>query len=335
MTAVDATFAGSDAPAGVAGARLRVEDLSVRFHTADGPVPAVDHVSLELRAGEVHGIVGESGCGKSTFLRSILELLPGRTTTVTGRSELVEDDEARPPVPGRDVGMIFQDPSTALNPVITVGRQLVDGARRHLGLSRAAAKERAVALLARVGVPDPAQRMRAYPHELSGGLRQRVMIAVALVSEPRFLLCDEPTTALDVTVQDQVLGLVDVVRRERGLGVLFVSHDLAVVASLCSTVSVMYAGRVVERGPTTEVFAAPLHPYTEALLASVPDVHGDRRAIAGIAGAPPDLAELPPGCAFAPRCAYAQDVCTTKVPETRVASPSRSHACLQPEAVGR
>ncbi|OWY61526.1 hypothetical protein B7486_63325, partial [cyanobacterium TDX16] len=207
---------------------LRVQDLSVHFRSGGHRVTAVDHVSLELRRGEVHGIVGESGCGKSTFLRALLGLLPPRVASVDGSVELFGAEGARPPAPGAEVAMVFQDPSSALNPVVPIGRQLRDGPARHLGLSRREATAWSVDLLRSVGVPDPERRLGSYPHELSGGLRQRVMIAVALSSRPRFLLCDEPTTALDVTVQDQVLGLVDQVRRDQGLGVVFVSHDLAV-----------------------------------------------------------------------------------------------------------
>jgi oligopeptide/dipeptide ABC transporter ATP-binding protein len=313
---------------------LRAEDLSVRFRGRGGDVTAVDGVSLAIRRGEVHGVVGESGCGKSTFLRALLGLLPARVVDVDGTVRLEQGGRSGAPVPGRDVAMVFQDPSAALNPVVPIGRQLRDGPARHLGMSRREATAWAVELLRRVGVPDPERRMGSYAHELSGGLRQRVMIAVALSTRPRFLLCDEPTTALDVTVQDQVLGLIDEVRREQGLGVVFVSHDLAVVASLCSTVSVMYAGRVVEEGPTEEVFADPTHPYTRGLLASVPDVFADRAELEGIPGAPPDLADLPSGCAFAPRCPDVQDRCHVAPPVLRRTARDRAHACLVAQVPG-
>jgi oligopeptide/dipeptide ABC transporter ATP-binding protein len=325
--------AGADAPPSTDEV-LRAEDLSVRFRGRGGDVTAVDHVSLAVRRGEVHGIVGESGCGKSTFLRALLGLLPPRSVEVDGTVRLEDEQGSHPARPGRDVAMVFQDPSTALNPVVPIGRQLRDGPARHLGMGRGEATAWAVELLRRVGVPDPERRMGSYAHELSGGLRQRVMIAVALSTRPRFLLCDEPTTALDVTVQDQVLGLIDEVRREQGLGVVFVSHDLAVVASLCSTVSVMYAGRVVEEGPTTEVFADPTHPYTRGLLASVPDVFADRGRLEGIPGAPPDLADLPTGCAFAPRCPDVQDRCRVAPPVLRRTAKERSHACLVAQVPG-
>lgn len=292
-----------------------------------GEVAAVDRVSLRLAAGHAHGIVGESGCGKSTLLLAMLGLLPARRAMVSGRTTLEADGERRRPKPGCDLAMVFQDPSVALNPVITVGRQLCDAAARHLGTGRRESRRRAVDLLRRVGVPDPERRMGTYPHELSGGLRQRVMIAVALSSSPAFLLCDEPTTALDVTVQDQVLGLIDEIRRERGLGIVFVSHDLAVVASLCESVSVMYAGRIVEYGPVHDVFGNPTHPYTRGLLASVPDAFA-LKGFAGIGGSPPDLADLPPGCSFAPRCPEVEDRCLTADPPLTAVAAGRGHACL-------
>jgi peptide/nickel transport system ATP-binding protein len=309
-----------------APATLRTEGLTVRFAGRHGPITAVDAVSIDLPAGTAHGIVGESGCGKSTLLRGMLGLLSAHQAAVSGTTSIVDDRGAVSPRNGRDVAMVFQDPSTALNPVMTVGRQLTDGPSRHLGMRRAEAREWAIELLRLVGVPDPVRRLSAHPHELSGGLRQRVMIAVALSSRPRFLLCDEPTTALDVTVQDQVLGLIDQVRREQGLGLVLVSHDLAVVAATCPTVSVMYAGRVIEEGPTAAVFADPRHPYTRGLLASVPDV-ARRAAVVGIPGAPPDLADLPDGCAFAPRCPAAVASCATSRPALVDTGDGRRHAC--------
>jgi oligopeptide/dipeptide ABC transporter ATP-binding protein len=305
-------------------AALAVRELTVEIDTPAGVIRPVDGVSFELAAGAAHGIVGESGCGKSTLLRAVIGLLPRAARVGSGSVGLHGAEGFRP---GRDVAMVFQDPSVALSPMLTIGRQLTDGPRHHLGLSRTEARRRAVELLRQVGVPDPERRVRAYPHELSGGLRQRVMIAVALASEPQILLCDEPTTALDVTIQDQVLGLLDATRRDHGVGIVFVSHDLPVVAAMCSTVSVMYAGRVVESGPAAEVFARPRHPYTEGLLASAPDVFAEGRPLSGIAGAPPDLALLPDGCAFAPRCPDAGPACHVDRPDLRAFGTTRAHAC--------
>jgi oligopeptide/dipeptide ABC transporter ATP-binding protein len=311
---------------------LVVENLTVEISTDAGIIRPVEDVSFSVEGGAVHGIVGESGCGKSTLLRAVLGLLPRGAGIVSG--EVLIDGRATVALPeadrhrlrGHALGMVFQDPSSALNPVISVGRQVADGARHHLGLDRGAARKRAVALLRRVGIPDPEARYRAYPHELSGGMRQRVMIAIALSASPRILLCDEPTTALDVTIQDQILGLLEDIRTTEGVAIAFVSHDLAVVASLCQTVSVMYAGRVVESGPTGPVFAEPVHPYTSGLLASVPDVHGPLKGLAGIPGAPPDLAALPTGCAFAPRCPKVEDRCEMDVPPLVVRN-DRADAC--------
>ena len=314
---------------------LQVRDLTVEVQTPRGTLRPVVDVSFDVVAGEIHGVVGESGSGKSTLLRAVMGLLPSGTG-ITGGSIVIDGvntmdlcERDRHKMRGSTFGMVFQDPSSALSPVFTVGSQLIDGPMRHLGLDRRSALRRAIELLERVGVPEPQTRLGAYPHQLSGGLRQRVMIAIALSSKPKLLLCDEPTTALDVTIQDQILGLLEDIRRNDGVAIVFVSHNLAVVASLCHQVSVMYAGRIVESGLTNEIFRAPRHPYTIGLMKAMPDVWAGVKKLAGIPGITPDLMRLPQGCAFAPRCSFAQENCLAAVP---VLKRSRNHqvACVRP-----
>ena len=313
---------------------VEVHDLAVRFVSREATVHAVNGVSFAVRPGEVLCILGESGSGKSVTLRALMRLLP-RQARIEGSVRIDGEDVLAMPVRrlrdlrGGLVSMIFQEPMTALDPVYTVGQQIGEALRRHTGMTRAAARARALELLELVRIPSPERRLDAYPHELSGGLRQRAMIAMALSCNPRLLLADEPTTALDATVQVQVLILLRRLQRELGMGMIFVTHDLGVAAEIADTIAVMYAGRIVESGPVAAVLGAPAHPYTQGLLAST--VHGQPRDrdIDAIPGSPPDMRRLPPGCSFAPRCAQRLPVCHIDVPEQRVPQPGRMAACLR------
>jgi oligopeptide/dipeptide ABC transporter ATP-binding protein len=317
---------------------LRVEDLRVELALGDRAVHAVRGASFDVRPGEALGVVGESGSGKTMALRSIVGLLPrvariaGGQVRFEGEDLAAASEERMREVRGRAIGMVFQEPMTALNPVMRVGEQIAEGPLVRLGASRAQARDRALELMRLVGIPDPARRARAYPHELSGGLRQRVVIAIALSADPKLILCDEPTTALDVTIQDQILKLLGSLRERLGVALVLVSHDLAVVAQSCQRVAVMYAGQVVETGTVDEVFRAPRHPYTLSLLRSVPDYDLVRERLATIPGAPPDLAAPPPGCPFHPRCPFAQDDCTAGEFPLLALGPGRATACIHPES---
>jgi oligopeptide transport system ATP-binding protein len=315
---------------------LDVVDLRTEFHTDDGVVRAVDGVSFGIGRGEVLGVVGESGCGKSATSLSVLRLLPKTATTTGrvvfgGRNLLALAEPEMRAVRGKRISMIFQDPMASLNPYLRVIDQLVEVPMLHLGMKRAEATSRAIALLDRVGIPDARDRARAYPHELSGGMRQRVMIAMSLLCDPDLLIADEPTTALDVTIQAQILELFDELRRERGLAVVLITHDLGVVSGLCDRVLVMYAGRIVESGPTHDLFARPLHPYTRALLGSMPKVDRPEARLANIAGMPPRL-DLGPfrECTFAPRCEFVHDACRKSDPDLVVLSGGRARRCVLP-----
>jgi oligopeptide/dipeptide ABC transporter ATP-binding protein len=317
---------------------LSVRDLRVEIPTPRGVVKAVDGVSLEVQRGGALGLVGESGCGKSMTLRAIMGLLPGRAQIAGG--DIVFDGQALSPTSlaelrGDHIGMVFQEPMTALNPVMRVGDQIAEAPRVRLGQSAAKAKERALELIRLVGIPDPERRYRAYPHELSGGLRQRIVIAIALACEPQLLLCDEPTTALDVTIQDQILHLLARLRAEMGVSQVLVTHDLAVVAQTCERVAVMYAARIVETGTVAEVFGAPRHPYTRALLRSVPDFDERRAHLESIAGMPPDLVAPPTGCRFHPRCEIAHADCAEVDPPLRSLGSERSTACRYHEELAQ
>jgi oligopeptide/dipeptide ABC transporter ATP-binding protein len=301
---------------------LKVEDLAVEFPTEEGVLRAVDGLDLEVAPGEILGVVGESGCGKSAAALALLDLVPAPGRRARGRITLEGADlgasgsRAFAAVRGRRISMIFQDPMTSLNPYLRVGVQLREVAERHLGIGRREAEGRARALLERVGIADAEARLKAHPHELSGGMRQRVMIAMSLLADPVLLLADEPTTALDVTIQAEILALLRELRRERGLGVLFITHDLGVVAGLCDRVVVMYAGRAVEVAPVAELFDHPVHPYTEALLACVPRLDSDLEApLRGIEGIPPRLFGPARECTFAPRCSLARPGCRAADPE--------------------
>ncbi|WP_442930618.1 ABC transporter ATP-binding protein [Micromonospora sp. NBC_00421] len=302
---------------------LRVDDLRVRFDTADGVVRAVDGVSFAVPRGRTLGIVGESGSGKSVTSLAVLGLHDPRRSTVSGRITVggrqlvgLPEEQVRR-LRGRDLAMIFQDPLSALHPYYTVGRQIAEAYRvHHRGAGKRAARARAVELLDRVGIPQPARRYDQYPHEFSGGMRQRAMIAMALVNDPALVIADEPTTALDVTVQAQILDLLADVQAEFHTAIVLITHDLGVVAQVADDVLVMYAGRVVEHGSAAQVLRRPQHPYTWGLLSSVPSLHGDADAdLVPIPGNPPSLIDLPPGCAFHPRCRYAGDRSRTEVPQ--------------------
>jgi peptide/nickel transport system ATP-binding protein len=312
----------------------QVSDLNVRFVTREATVYAVNGVSFRVWPGEVLCILGESGSGKTVTLRALMRLLPPRRTQITGtvrvdgRDVLAMRPRALRDLRGGLVSMVFQEPMTALDPVYTVGQQIGETLRRHTGCDRRAAHARALELLELVRIPSAERRLDAYPHELSGGLRQRAMIAMALSCKPRLLLADEPTTALDATVQVQVLVLLRRLQRELGMGMIFVTHDIGVAAEIADTVAVMYAGRIVESGPVWRVLKAPAHPYTAGLLAST--VHGQPHDhdIDAIPGSPPDLRRLSPGCSFAPRCPRRTAECRRSVPEPRFPEPGHMAACF-------
>ena len=299
---------------------LEVKNLQTQFPTRAGLVRAVNDVSFYVDAGELLGLVGESGCGKSITALSVMRLIapPGKIVAgeiyFDGRNLLKLSDAEMRAIRGDDIAMIFQDPMTSLNPVFTVGEQIAEALRLHRKLSRKAATEAAVDAMREVAIPDPSRRLNDYPHQLSGGMRQRVMIAMALACNPKLLIADEPTTALDVTIQAQILELLNELRRTRELAVLLITHDLGVVAEVADRVAVMYTGRIVEESPVDELFERPKHPYTEGLLRSVPKltahgVIGDER-LATIEGTVPSPTDLPPGCHFAPRCPYRMPRCT-------------------------
>ncbi len=301
---------------------LSVRDLAVRFQTREGVVYAVNGVSFELEPGETLGLVGESGCGKSVTNLAIMRLLPKPAGRVESGQVLLEGEDLLQisesdmrEVRGRDIAMIFQDPMTSLNPVLTIDEQMVETIRAHRSVTREEARHRAVDLLSRVGIPRPEARLDDYPHQFSGGMRQRVMIAMALALEPKLLIADEPTTALDVTIQAQVLELLRQLTSELGTAVILITHDLGVVAGMAQRINVMYAGFVVETGPTVDIFAHPAHPYTVGLLHSIPRLDAEDEELIPIEGVPPDLRSEPVGCPFAPRCAWRIERCWTVNPE--------------------
>jgi peptide/nickel transport system ATP-binding protein len=312
-----------------------VENLTVRFVTREATVHAVNGVSFSVNPGEVLCILGESGSGKSVTLRALMRLLPSGRTKIEGKIRVDGQDVLA--LGGRDlrnlrggtVAMIFQEPMTALDPVYTVADQIIETIRVHKGGTREAARAKALELFELVKIPSPERRLNAYPHELSGGLRQRAMIAMALSCGPRLLLADEPTTALDATVQIQVLILLRKLQKDLGMGTIFVTHDLGVASEIADRIAVMYAGRIVEDGPVADILANPRHPYTRGLLSST--VHGQNRAddIMAIQGSPPDLRRMPPGCAFAPRCGHAQPACRDAVPEPSFPAPGRMVRCIR------
>ena len=317
---------------------LKVEGLTTVLHLAAGAAPAVEGINLAVGSGETLGIVGESGCGKSMLALSLLGLQPNPPAEITGGSALFEGTDllALPPerlrdIRGRRIGMIFQEPMTALNPVMQVGEQIAEVCRRHLGLGSRAAWRRAVDLLEQVRVPDPARRARGYPYQLSGGLRQRVMIAAALACEPAMLIADEPTTALDVTIQAQILDLIRELQAQTGMAIILITHDLGVIAELADRVMVMYAGRKIEEAAVSHLFAAPRHPYTRGLLGSIPVLGKCRDArLHEIDGVVPLPGALPQGCAFAPRCNRPIEVCSRVVPSLDPPGGVHRSACHNP-----
>jgi len=292
-------------------------------------------VSFSVREGEVLGLVGESGSGKSVTLRSLLGL-SRRYGEVSGEVRWMGQDilslpeRKLRPIRGGEIAMIFQEPMTSLNPLLTVGVQLTETLKAHTDLGRAGRRDRAIEMLDHVGIPDPASRLDAYPHQFSGGMRQRVMIAIALAAEPKLLLADEPTTALDVTIQAQILDLILSLADEMNMGVILVTHDLGVVAQTCENVAVMYAGRIVEQGPVRQVLRRPRHPYTEGLMRSVPQDVPPRTQLYSVPGTPPGLDALPQGCAFAPRCQNLKDICRSERPSLDAVSEHRLAACFNP-----
>jgi peptide/nickel transport system ATP-binding protein len=313
---------------------LSVRGLRATFPGPSGRVTAVDGIDFDIAAGEVLGLVGESGSGKSVTLRALLRLVnpPGEvagTVRWRGRDLLTMPEAALRAVRGREIAIIFQEPMAALNPVLPVGLQIEESLEAHLGLAGRAARSRAVELLGMVGIADARARIGSYPHEFSGGMRQRAMIAIALAANPKLLLADEPTTALDVTIQDQILKLLLRLRRELDMSIVLVTHDLAVVAQTCDRVAVLYAGQVMEVGSIAAIFRDSAHPYTRGLLGSVPTGHAARQPLVSIAGAPPSLAALPAGCRFAPRCTLAIDACRAAVPDLAAIAPGHLSACLR------
>jgi peptide/nickel transport system ATP-binding protein len=328
-----------------AGTVLDITGLKTYLFTRSGVVKAVDDVSLSVRRGETLAVVGESGCGKSMTALSIMRLVPnppgkivGGAISLEGKNLLKLNEGEMRDIRGNEISMIFQEPMTSLNPVLTIGHQITEALRLHQDLSKSAADEKAIEMLRLVKIPEPAQRSREYPHQLSGGMRQRAMIAMALACNPRVLIADEPTTALDVTIQAQILDLILELQQELGTAILLITHNLGVVAETAQRVIVMYAGRKVEEAGVDALFAEPMHPYTHGLLASIPrlDIMGGRAAnsqqrLKEIPGMVPALSNLPPGCTFAPRCAYADERCRLQFPPYEQKRPGHWAACWHSE----
>ena len=317
---------------------LDIRGLCTEFRTGAGLVRAVDGISYSVRPGETVAIVGESGCGKSVGAMSILRLIPdppGRITAgqiiFAGRDLLTLSEEEMRTIRGRDIGMIFQEPMTSLNPVLTIGRQITEAVEEHRGASPAEAQVRALELLGLVGIGDPARRLKQYPHQLSGGMRQRVMIAIALACDPKLIIADEPTTALDVTIQAQILELMKELTHRLGVALIIITHNLGVVARYANRVNVMYAGRIVESGTAADVYHRPSHPYTIALLRSVPRLDQPRQMrLDPVEGQPPDLTRLDGGCAFRPRCRFAVAICAeSRPPLEQATGPDHASACFR------
>ena len=314
---------------------LEVNNLTTHFFTQDGVVKAVDGITYDLEEGEVLGVVGESGCGKSVHALSIMRLVPsppGRTVAgevvFEGEDLLKMDDAEMRNIRGNRIAMVFQEPMTSLNPVLTIGRQLTETLELHQGMNRQQARDRAAELLGTVGIPDAARRLVDYPHQFSGGMRQRVMIAMALSCNPKLIIADEPTTALDVTIQAQILELMQDLARDFGTAMIIITHNLGVVARYADNVNVMYAGKIIETGSAEEIYHNPRHPYTLALLNSVPRLDASERVkLDAIEGLPPDLVNLPEGCSFAPRCKYIYEKCVEETPTLVEANEGHTSAC--------
>lgn len=317
---------------------LEVSGLCTEFKTAAGTIRAVDGISLSVRKGETLGIVGESGCGKSITSLSIMQLLPKRISRIaSGQIRFEGKDMLEMPakevrsIRGNRIAMIFQEPMTSLNPVFKIGRQISESARYHLKLGKKEANERAIEMLRKVGIPRPEKIAEQYAHQLSGGMRQRVMIAMAMVCNPQLLIADEPTTALDVTIQAQILDLMRELQEKEGMSILMITHDLGVVAEMCDRVVIMYAGQIVEETDVATLYSNPLHPYTRGLLASLPQLAGDSDRLTSIPGQVPNPANLPAGCRFAPRCPVAVDRCRVERPELALIQPGHTCRCLLQE----
>ncbi len=326
----------------MANTLLDVRNLTVRFYTQDGVVHAVNGISYQVGEGETVAIVGESGCGKSVGVMSLIRLIPQPPGKITdgevwfeGQNLLELSEEELRHVRGNRIAMIFQDPMTSLNPVLTIGYQISEALQLHLGLSRNEARQRAIELLKMVGIPDAEKRIDDYPHQFSGGMRQRVMIAMGLSCNPKLLIADEPTTALDVTIQAQIIDLVKRLRDELGMAVIWITHDLAVVAGLAQRVLVMYAGQIIESGHVNDIYHDPRHPYTLGLLNSIPRLDKVGRRLEPIEGLPPDLLALPQGCPFAPRCRFRIDRCMEENPQLGPVAPGHEVACWVDVRTGR
>jgi oligopeptide transport system ATP-binding protein len=325
------------------GTLLRIKDLRTNFFTEEGVVKAVDGVTYDVSEGEILGLVGESGCGKSVSALSILRLIPNPPGKIVGGEIMFEgqdllkaDEEEIRHIRGNRIAMVFQEPMTSLNPVLTIGRQLTEAIELHLKLDKNGSRKRAVELLEMVGIPEAAGRLNDYPHQFSGGMRQRVMIAMALSCNPKLLLADEPTTALDVTIQAQILEIMARLCKELGTAVIIITHNLGVVARYADRINVMYAGKIIETGTAKEIFANPRHPYTLGLLKSVPRLDEARKEkLEPIEGVPPDLVNLPKGCSFYPRCRYHVDQCLEEPPPLMLVAEEHFAACWQWEFVGK
>ena len=324
------------------GTVLDVKDLRTVFQTGQGQIHAVNSVSFDLKPGELLGVVGESGSGKSVTMMSLIGLLPSPPAMIEGGQVSFDgmdllrasDDELRS-VRGASIGFIFQDPMTSLNPVFTVGFQLMEPLRKHMGMTHAEARGRAAELLSLVGIADPEKRLSDFPHQFSGGMRQRVMIAIALACDPKVLIADEPTTALDVTIQAQIIDLMKDLRRKLGMAIIWITHDLGVIAGIADRVMVMYGGQVVEQAPVDELFANPQHPYTRALLQTVPNIRGDRaQRLRVIEGQPPILLRTPKQCSYQARCTHAFDRCRQSDPRRQPVNPEHDVACFWDPATG-
>ncbi len=322
------------------GLLLEVEDLYVEFRTPDGVATAINGVSFELHQGESLAILGESGSGKSVTAQAIMGILdmppaviPQGHIRYCGQDLLSMPSEQRRRTRGPEISMIFQDALSSLNPVFPVGWQIAEMFRTHRGLNKSDALDQAIRLMERVQIPAARERVKAYPHQFSGGMRQRIMIAMAIALDPAVLIADEPTTALDVTVQAQIMALLDELQQERQMGLILITHDLGVVADVADRITVMYAGRLVEKADVLELYASPAHPYTRGLLESIPRLDQKGQTLAAIGGLPPNLMRIPPGCPFNPRCRRAEDICRTDRPELREVVPGRFSACHFAEEV--